>query len=251
MFWAKATQHTYLTIVEPAYRAYSQNQTNATAAIHLKNGATTDNDNNTPPHFIAHTSRTSTDSVVVVVADEEEKMSRSNNNGKRHKNHAGHKASKHRKNNKGNKANNNSGSGGGGSSHHQAAHRRINRAISRPDGQGWYAVASMQGHRPHMEDAYSVVIPDTAGPTGPTGGDLHSLFGVFDGHGGKVRLLRSFHSSSPLSLFSFRTQRTCPRNTDAALRSLLSSLESGALSQGQSVAGHRGGLRRGKGGRQG
>jgi len=33
-----------------------------------------------------------------------------------------------------------------------------------------------------MEDAYSVVIPDTAGPTG---GDLHSLFGVFDGHGGK------------------------------------------------------------------
>jgi len=33
-----------------------------------------------------------------------------------------------------------------------------------------------------MEDTYSVVIPDT---TGPTGGDLHSLFGVFDGHGGK------------------------------------------------------------------
>ncbi|ELR17870.1 uncharacterized protein ACA1_249170 [Acanthamoeba castellanii str. Neff] len=111
-------------------------------------------------------------------------MSRSNNNGKRHKNHAGHKASKHRKNNKGNKANNHNNS-----SHH-ATHgkRRINRA-PQGTGEGWYAVAAMQGRRPHMEDTYSVVIPDT---TGPTGGDLHSLFGVFDGHGGKAILPRTF-----------------------------------------------------------
>jgi serine/threonine protein phosphatase PrpC len=50
-----------------------------------------------------------------------------------------------------------------------------------------------------MEDTYSVVIPDA---TGPAGGDLHSLFGVFDGHGGKV-------DSSFFSISSPRSYGTC------------------------------------------
>lgn len=178
MFWAKAAQHSYHTIFEPTYRAYSQNQKTDSPSVFrlhltshlLKNG----NDSHLADHHphLAHPSRTSTES-----EEDHVKMSRSNNNGKRHKNHAGHKASKHRKNNKGNKANNHNNS-----SHH-ATHgkRRINRA-PRGTGEAWYALAAMQGRRPHMEDTYSVVIPDASGPAG---GDLHSLFGVFDGHGGK------------------------------------------------------------------
>jgi serine/threonine protein phosphatase PrpC len=90
------------------------------------------------------------------------------NNGKRHKPPTPQNASKHRKVNKGGKGHSNQGFGG-----------RKNRA--RGKDQGWYAVADMQGLRTYMEDTHHILIPDTEGPAR----DLHALFGVFDGHGGK------------------------------------------------------------------